>query len=1340
VNIFLEDQIQATSGSVNGSVTYNQSVNWYQGVVAFTAGLPNGTFVQRGTLNSSTLALSSSCVFPQNNGAGDTLILAIRAAAGGITVTDSQGNIWEPAGVNDSGALWYATNSKAGANSVTITYLQNEWFQAVCAEYSGLLHLDQGVQVATGNGTAAASYAVSTIASGDLIVGFGNNGTTNYPGITAGTGFIMRGQVNEFLEDMIQSTSGTVTSTATYSSSVSWNQGVAAFAPGPPIPGSFLQAGSVNGNSLTFSCGFPGPNQAGDTLVLVGYFQASATVTDTAGNSWINVTSGDNMGLWYATNAKAGANSVTVSYQQAEGFDGVCAEYSGAFHVDKASAIASGSGTAAASASISTTNAGELVIGYGHNTTTNGPGVTPETGFSLRGLVNIFLEDQIQATSGSVNGSVTYNQSVNWYQGVVAFVPPITTTSLTSSLNPSTYGASVTLTATVAPSTATGVVTFTDGTTTLGTGTLSSGTATYSTSTLTAGSHSIAASYSGDTKHVGSTSSALAQTVTKATPSFGLTSSSNPAGFGNVLLITAKMATGTGTGTVTFSDGGSALGTTLVNNNQATYVTSALVVGSHSLTAIYSGDSNNNSSTSPVLMQAVAVDGADNSTGNLATARYSHTATLLNNGSVLIAGGFGNGVIGTGELYSWQSGQFTATGSLVVPRYFHTATLLPNGMVLIAGGNTDGSTPTGAELYNPGSGTFTTTPGDLNTGRYAHTATLLNNGLVLIAGGMDVNGNALKTAELYNPATGTFAVAPSTMNAARYLHIATLLNDGTVLIVGGGVPCAGCGTTPLAEAEIYNPATETFTTVGGLNVARYYHTATLLNDGEVLIAGGNSGTNSSPTEFLASAELYNPLTASFGITGNLNTARFAHTATLLNNGMVLVEGGTGVIGPLSSAELYDPATSMFITSASMAASRDQFTSTLLDNGNVLNVGGFNATYLNSAELFQPTNLIPSGLVSISVIPSNPNILVGGSQQLLALGTFGNGTSVPLASVVWNSSLNSVASVTSDQTDRGVVFGIAVGSTTISACTGSLCGSATLSVVNALAPPIITSISPASAVMGALVTITGNNFGTTQGTSRVTFNGVQASSSGSSSTCSTNWSNTCIVVIVPTGVPYGIVTVVVTTQAGGSSTGFSFTDTTTQPNFSVSVTPTTQAVLSGGGTTYTVNVTPLNSFAGSVNLTQSGLPTGASASFNPSTIAGGSGTSTLTVSTTSSTPTGSSPIVISGTSGSLTANTVANLAVNIPTITGLSFYEGPPQMGFVITVSNFNPNGNEVVTVGGVNANIVSWTATTITVQVPAGLPFENADVVVTNVGPGPEYGTSNSVPFNVIQAVQCILP
>jgi len=287
-------------------------------------------------------------------------------------------------------------------------------------------------------------------------------------------------------------------------------------------------------------------------------------------------------------------------------------------------------------------------------------------------------------------------------------------------------------------------------------------------------------------------------------------------------------------------------------------------------------------------------------TGRLGFSVLGHTATLLPNGKVLVAGGVFLVDYSSAELYDPATETWTATGSMTGSRYDHTATLLPNGKVLVAGGFTRPAGSSGhplatAEIYDPASGTWMTT-GSMALARTSHTATLLPNGKVLVAGGDYMFGSV----ELYDPASGTWATTGNLPGFGLVGHTATLLSNGKVLVAGGG----DTGQT-LARAELYDPATGTWTATGSLATGRSFHTATLLSSNQVLVVGGYP-SDGIP---LVSAELYDPASETWMATGSLATARTSHTATLLSSNQVLVAGGLHDASgdPVASAELYGTA-------------------------------------------------------------------------------------------------------------------------------------------------------------------------------------------------------------------------------------------------------------------------------------------------------------------------------------------------------------------------------------------------------------------------------------------------
>lgn len=320
--------------------------------------------------------------------------------------------------------------------------------------------------------------------------------------------------------------------------------------------------------------------------------------------------------------------------------------------------------------------------------------------------------------------------------------------------------------------------------------------------------------------------------------------------------------------------------------------------------------------------------------------RVDHSASLLVDGSVLLAGGLESSLL---ERYLPATGTFVQAGDLGAKRWAHQATELPGGTVLFTGGLGASGVLATAQSYDPVSGVRPA--GSMVGARMLHAAAALADGRVLLAGGLPGAGSdtyATASAELYDPATGHFT-AVGGMGAPRTGHTATRLADGRILVCGGrdSTCVLGCLQRVWSSAECFDPRTGAFSPVGDMAQARYGHTATLLPDGRVLIAGGTT-PDLPDTDVSAAIEVFDPATGRFSPAGSLLRPRSHHTATLLTDGQILFAGGrTYGEGTLASAtlEVFDPGRAQSRLVTSSWTTRYRHTATRLHSGEVILAGG-----------------------------------------------------------------------------------------------------------------------------------------------------------------------------------------------------------------------------------------------------------------------------------------------------------------------------------------------------------------------------------------------------------------
>ena len=365
-----------------------------------------------------------------------------------------------------------------------------------------------------------------------------------------------------------------------------------------------------------------------------------------------------------------------------------------------------------------------------------------------------------------------------------------------------------------------------------------------------------------------------------------------------------------------------------------------------------------------------------------------------------------------GATFKW-----TETGHLNSTRNVFASALLPDGKVLVTGGYEGSTDLNTTELYDPGQGIFSPAA-PMAQSRSNHTATRLCNGKILVVGGQ-AGGRTLSSAELYDPATGMWSPTGN-LHFARAYHTATLLPNNQVLVTGGvsmAAPPVFAQGAPMGSAldaaELYDPSTRKWTATGSMHDARYTHTATLLDNGDVLVTGGmDSRMTADPAldeirvrtpscvPAISSAEVFHCKTGTWSETGSLIDARFNHTATLLPNGDVLIVAGQSDGIHRKSAELYHPDSGTWVATGSLRTSRNGQTATLLPDGRVYVVGGANETgVLTDTEIYDPTTrkweagapLNTPHSQQTATLLSNGKLLVMGGGYAVGLPSYTQGS-------------------------------------------------------------------------------------------------------------------------------------------------------------------------------------------------------------------------------------------------------------------------------------------------------------------------------------------------------------
>jgi len=689
--------------------------------------------------------------------------------------------------------------------------------------------MNGGSTIGTGTlsgGLASISTSTLSVASHSITADYNGDANNNTSNSSAVTQVVSKDSTTTSLTSS--------TNPSVFGQSVTFTATVAAVSPGTGTPtgavtfkqgGTTLGSGTLSGGSASFTTNALAVGGHSITAVYGGDSN-DTTSTSTALTQTVNKD---------ATTTSLTSNANPSVFGQSVTFTATVA------------AVAPGTGTPTGTV---TFKEGGTTLGTG--TLSGGVGSFSTTALTVGGhsITAVYGGDSNNTTSTSTVLTQTVSKES-------------TTTTLTSSANPSVPGQSVTFTATVAAvapgtGTPTGTVTFKEGGTAIGTGTLSGGVATFSTTAMTVGGHSITAAYGGDSNDLASTSTALTQTVSKESTTTTLTSSANPAVFGQPITFTASVTavapgTGTPTGTVTFKQGGTTLGTGALSAGSATFTTSTLTVGGHSITAVYGGDSSNLTSTSAALTQTVGKDATN--------------VSLSSSVNPVVVG---------------QSVTLTAVVAVVAP-----GVGTPTGTVTFK----DGATTLGSGTLSSGSTTFTTTT--LAVG--GHSITAVYNG-----DANDAGATSSALSQSVSKATPTIAVKSSSNNP----------NFGTTITLtattSGGFSPTGTvnfldGAKVLATVTL-SAGHATFSTAA-LAVGAHSITAAYSGDANnqaavspVLTINVNKvGTTTALAASATSSQFSSPITLTATVTGHAptGTVSFKDGSTVL--GTIALSAGRAIL-------------------------------------------------------------------------------------------------------------------------------------------------------------------------------------------------------------------------------------------------------------------------------------------------------------------------------------------------------------------------------------------------------------------------------------------------------------